>query len=115
MSSRDSAFGDPAFLTITLFVLVIGAVLFGGYQCTASRQPEVRRVLEVEGFTEIDLGGYEVFGCGKGDTVREGFVATAPSGERTAGTVCCGYWLKDCTVRIDPSYVPFDPQQKAHR
>ncbi len=58
-----------------------------------------RRTLEAQGFKEIQLGGYSVFGCGKDDNFATEFTATNPAGMRVSGVVCCGL-LKNCTLRF---------------
>ena len=72
-----------------LYVLLAGG-------CTApDRSTEM---LQVPGFTEVVISGYEPFACGD-DHFSTGFTALNPQGQRVAGTVCCG-WLKSCTVRF---------------
>jgi hypothetical protein len=58
-----------------------------------------RRVLEKQGYSQIQITGYKFFGCSKGDTYRTGFKATAPNGSYTSGVVCKG-WFKGNTVRL---------------
>ena len=58
-----------------------------------------RRALGAQGFTNIQLDGWEPFDCGKDDTFSTGFHATNPAGHPVSGVVCCGV-LKACTVRF---------------
>ena len=61
-----------------------------------------RRVLQDEGYENIELTDYQYFSCGRGDTTNTGFTATRSLSNGTVrhvqGVVCCGY-LKDCTIR----------------
>lgn len=76
------------------------AVLFS---CTNG--DKARSTLDAEGFTNIQITGYE-FNCSKGDDTCTGFRATSPSGRTIRGAVGCGYNVagcgKGCTVRINP-------------
>jgi len=62
-----------------------------------------QRVLEDEGFVNIQLTGYEFASCSDSDGTNTGFTATRimPDGTRrnVSGVVCCGLFLKACTVR----------------
>lgn len=58
-----------------------------------------RRALESNGFTDIQLTGYELVGCGNDDQFSTGFTAKNSQGKRVSGVVCCGWW-KNCTVRF---------------
>lgn len=62
-------------------------------------EPEARKVLEAQGFTDIKINGYQLFGCGKEDFDHTGFTAVGPSGKTVTGVVCGG-WLKGSTVRF---------------
>jgi hypothetical protein len=98
---KDDA--DDMLAKIAAYLLVIGAMLFVGYEATLSRAPECHRVLDSYGYTDVELTGYEVVGCGN-EAIHEGFIATSSSGLRVRGTVCCGLVFKNCTVRLDGSY-----------
>lgn len=76
---------------------LLSSVLVAG--CTDA--PSTERVLRQQGYTEVTTTGYGFLGCGKDDTVRTGFAATAPNGERVTGTVCGGLLFKNNTVRLD--------------
>ena len=51
------------------------------------------------GYQNIQITGYEPWGCGQGDSYSTGFIATNPTGQRVTGVVCCGL-IKSCTVRF---------------
>jgi hypothetical protein len=59
-----------------------------------------RRTLEASGFTEIRTLPKVTTGCGEHDFYWTGFEATNPRGQRVKGTVCCGAFVKGCTVRF---------------
>lgn len=79
-------------ITISLFVSVfwIGCVA----------PDEARRVLEQQGYTEIQTGGYAFWACSEDDRIRTKFTATSPSGHRVSGAVCSGLLLKNSTIRF---------------
>jgi hypothetical protein len=79
-----------------LLVLLISLPLLAG--CTDGSG--ARRVLEAQGFREIEITGYRFWGCGEQDTYKTGFSALAVSGDKVTGIVCGG-WLKGSTVRFD--------------
>jgi hypothetical protein len=58
-----------------------------------------RRSLESQGFTDVQIGGYDAWSCGNDDTTATKFTAKNQAGKRVSGTVCCGLWAKGCTVR----------------
>jgi hypothetical protein len=78
--------------------LALAAFLLWG--CTS--EADASRVLRVSGYKNVQLTGYDWWGCGKGDTTCTGFTATAPNGERVKGSIGCGLTGcgKNCTVRL---------------
>lgn len=62
-----------------------------------------RRVLQAQGYKDIQVTGYRFFGCGQHDNYRTGFKAIGPGGTPVEGVVCTGVTLfgKSATVRID--------------
>jgi hypothetical protein len=79
-------------IAIILFVLLLAA-------CT---DPSVaRRVLESNGYTQIEITGYNMFDCSKDDFYHTGFRAKAPGGKVVSGTVCSGLFFKGNTIRFD--------------
>lgn len=60
--------------------------------------------MESAGYTNITVTDRHDFapefaGCSESDGVAFDVTATNPAGKRTTATVCCGYWLKGCTIR----------------
>ena len=52
------------------------------------------------GYTEVKVEGWDVWACGEGDWSSTKFVALNPTGTRNVrGVVCCGLFLKSCTIR----------------
>lgn len=80
-------------LLLTLFAAI---VLVG---CTDSTNAE--RVLKENGYSDITITGYKIFGCGKDDIQHTGFKAKGPTGIKTSGVVCSGLIFKGSTVRLD--------------
>jgi len=58
-----------------------------------------RDTLVKSGFTDITVGGYDNWACGKDDSYATHFKAKNPQGQMVEGTVCCGTY-KSCTVRF---------------
>jgi len=78
-----------------LMLIAVVAVLANG--CTDSKT--TTRVLTEQGYTEIEVGGYDAFACSDDDTFATKFTAKGPSGKRVSGVVCSD-WLKGSTVRF---------------
>jgi hypothetical protein len=76
--------------------LGLGFLILMTVACT--NEEDSLRVLRASGYTDINLTGYAAFGCGEDDVSHTGFEATGPTGVRTSGVVCCGWW-KSCTIR----------------
>jgi hypothetical protein len=77
--------------------LLLGALFTTG-ACTD--EDASREALRKSGYKQVEITGYRPFQCGRDDAFSTGFRATSPGGERVEGTVCCGRWLKGCTVRF---------------
>lgn len=58
------------------------------------------RVLEEQGYTQIEASGYAFFGCSEGDTFKTKFTAVSPAGKKVSGVVCSGF-LKGATIRFN--------------
>ncbi|MBB3411251.1 hypothetical protein FHT87_005204 [Rhizobium sp. BK316] len=61
---------------------------------------KAKRILEGQGLSDVVIGGYSWFGCGKEDTYRSSFTAKDAKGHDIRGVVCGGV-LKGYTVRFD--------------
>jgi hypothetical protein len=59
------------------------------------------RVLENNGYTNIELTGYKAFCCSEDDTFSTGFTATAPNGKTVSGCVCSTVYTKGATIRFE--------------
>lgn len=57
-------------------------------------------VLQKQGYTNIEITGYEFGACSKDDLFHTGFVALAPSGYVVSGVVCSGL-MKGSTIRFE--------------
>lgn len=81
---------------LTLLTLAAVAVLtMSG--CTSKNDAE--RALTAQGFTNIEMTGYDFFSCGKDDFYHTGFKATNVKGQTVTGTVCSGLLIKNATIR----------------
>jgi hypothetical protein len=79
-------------LLVTLFSIALPQGLI--------RPDDATRVLESQGYSEIEITGWRPFMAGKEDTFSTGFRAKSPSGQIITGAVTSG-WLKGSMIRID--------------
>lgn len=84
---------------VILAALLVSACGLSG--CTGNRE-DVHRVLEDNGYTEIEVGGFDMFGCSKDDTTATKFKAKGPTGRPVKGVVCGSWalWGKAYTIRV---------------
>lgn len=57
-------------------------------------------VLHKQGYTDIEITGYDFFACSEDDFYATGFEAKTVTGEHISGTVCSGMF-KGNTIRLD--------------
>lgn len=57
------------------------------------------QTLEKAGYSNIEIVGWDMFGCSEDDFSATQFRATNPVGVQVEGTVCCGFIFKKCTIR----------------
>jgi len=76
-------------------IIAAAATVLSG--CTAPNQ--TREVLLDAGYTNVEIGGYDWFGCSEDDTLRTKFKATGPTGRKVEGVVCAGLFFKGATIR----------------
>lgn len=78
-------------------ILLASVVLLGLAACD---DPQTTvRVLSNQGFTDIWVDGWSMFGCSRDDQWATKFRATAPNGKAVSGVVCSGIF-KGATVRF---------------
>lgn len=65
-----------------------------------TRTESAEALLNQQGYTDVEITGYDMFSCSEDDNFKTGFVATAPNGDRVSGTVCEGL-MKGKTIRFD--------------
>lgn len=82
-------------MRLTLFAVAALAVMSAG--CTVGEQPTID-ALEASGYTNVELGGIAMFGCGKDDDFTRAWKATGQNGVRYKG-VACSSLFKGVTVR----------------
>lgn len=81
-------------ITATVITILIGFLS----ACTAPN--EARRILEQQGYTNIEIKGYSLLTCSEDDWFRTGFKATSPAGQQVQGVVCRGLFFKNSTIRF---------------
>ena len=77
-----------------ILIIAIALIMTG---CT--NKDDAQRALKYEGFTNIQVTGFNFFGCSKDDFYHTGFIATNKNGVSVEGTVCSGLLSKNATVR----------------
>jgi len=65
-----------------------------------SRPDTAREVLHSNGYTNINMNGWSLFGCDEKDSFVDSFEATSPNGTRVKGVVCGGVF-KGSTIRFN--------------
>lgn len=86
---------------MVVMILLIIAIFASGLIFSKSFKGEdAVRVLQAEGYTNIELTGYRWFTCGEDDTFSNGFKATGKNGTTITGCVCSGFF-KGNTIRLD--------------
>ena len=58
------------------------------------------RVLQDQGYKNIEITGYRFYGCSDDDNFHTGFKAVTPAGVTVTGVACSG-WLSGTHIKID--------------
>ena len=82
---------------IKILLVLIASLLLSG--CSLSEPDKTKRLLEQEGYTNIETIGYAWFSCGQDDFFATGFIAEK-NGHHIEGTVCSGLIFKNSTIRL---------------
>jgi hypothetical protein len=78
------------------------AILLCSILLTACSGASTSRVLlEEQGYSNVEIQGYNVFACSEDDFYRYNFTATNPNGKPVKGVVCSAP-LKGSTIRFFP-------------
>jgi hypothetical protein len=78
-------------------IIILCAALF---LCACTNPSSATRVLTENGYTNIQITGYNFFACSQDDFYHTGFIATSYIGQRITGTVCEGMFFKNSTIRF---------------
>ena len=81
----------------TLIAIVLCTILLSS--CSGASTSEI--LLEEQGYTNVEITGFNVFACSEDDMYRYNFTATNPNGKRVKGVVCSAP-LKGSTIRFFP-------------
>lgn len=79
-----------------ILIVLAAVIMISG--CTDA--DNAHRILENNGYSNIQITGYNLFGCSEDDFQHTGFTATGPTGKTVSGTVCSGILFKNSTVRF---------------
>lgn len=77
-------------------LMMIGAALL---VAGCSDAPGARKTLAQQGYSDVKIKGWALFGCAESDSYNTEFQATSPGGSTVTGNVCKGF-LKGATVRL---------------
>lgn len=80
---------------LSIIVLILSSLRF----CTDEKH--ARKVLEDNGYTNIEFTGYKYFACAKDDSLHTGFTATSSNNRKIEGTVCSSIFFKNATIRFE--------------
>ena len=81
----------------TLIAIVLCVILLSS--CSGASTSEI--LLEEQGYTNVEITGFNVFACNEDDIYRYNFTATNPNGKQVKGVVCSAP-LKGSTIRFFP-------------
>ncbi|TGJ99820.1 hypothetical protein EHO57_13735 [Leptospira langatensis] len=83
---------------VIAMVIVIVAILSIGY--VDPENEKSRQLLEMEGFSQIQITGFRFLGCAEEDDLAIGFKAIK-NGFTVTGTICSSFFGKGHTIRYD--------------
>jgi hypothetical protein len=85
------------------FMALFALLLAGGLWYTvAAWTPDnegAKKILQEEGYSEIEITGADPLKCGSNDFGGTTFRAKNQAGNTVTGVVCCGRFFKGCTIR----------------
>ena len=67
--------------------------------CACTNEKEARRVLDLDGFVDVEMTGYKFMACGHDDWYHTGFRAKR-NFKVVDGVVCTGLLFKASTIRF---------------
>lgn len=79
-------------------VLIVSISIFSLLLASCTQPDRSLEILRSEGYQNVEITGYEIWGCSDDDWFRTGFKATR--GDRQVKGVVCSGFLKGATVRI---------------
>lgn len=79
-----------------IFMALVGAWAFMAWTPDTDG---ASRILEEEGYTDINITGADPLMCGERDLKGTKFRAKNQAGNTVTGVVCCGAFFKGCTIR----------------
>ena len=80
-----------------LIAIVLCVILLSS--CSGASASEI--LLEEQGYTNVEITGFNLFACSEDDMYRYNFTATNPNGKQVKGVVCSAP-LKGSTIRFFP-------------
>lgn len=81
-----------------LFILFFFSIMIG--IPAISDRSHISKFMENQGYSDVQIGKYSFFGCGRDDFYRNEFTAINPVGNKVNGYICEGIF-KGKTIRID--------------
>lgn len=73
--------------TAAVVLLIVGVLPMILGSCTVDERT-AKRILGAQGFTDVKLTGYSIFGCSKDQQRRSGFDAKDVRGNEISGVLC---------------------------
>jgi hypothetical protein len=92
-------------LIIVVAIVGIGLTIISGFGGDGSflyptDSKKARGFLTEQGYTDIQITGYEPFACSDEDDYSTGFIAKNWNGRTVSGVVCSSFWGKYATIRF---------------
>jgi len=82
-------------------VFILSLILLFVSGCTDDSK-YVTKIVEAEGFHDVNVLGYALFDCSEDDFRRTRFTAVSDStGKEVSGTVCSRFLFKSSTIRYN--------------
>jgi hypothetical protein len=85
--------------TATVAIIAATALTLGGCGMDMLQSDRATEILQLEGYTNIEITGYNPVVCSDDDLYKTTFTATNAAGNAINGVVCMGV-MKGATVRI---------------
>jgi len=99
MSIKNGRFTLIEIIIVVVGILIFGSILFSDGNILTDNKT-AHRILYEQGYTDIQITGYEAWACKESDNYSTGFVAKNKDGKMIRGVVCSSWLDKYATIRF---------------